>query len=260
MQCIRDICYGSPEQTEQLLDLYLPDSNTFSVLIYFHGGGLEGGDKLEIKDAASYLIERNIAVASINYRCYPFAVYPQFIQDAAAAVSWAYKNIHTYGKCRGFFVGGSSAGAYLSMMLCFDKQYLAPYRITPEMIDGYIHNAGQPTCHFNVLRERGIDSRRVIIDESAPLYHVGTAEVYSPMLFLVSDRDMENRYEQTELIISTLKHFGHTAPKIQLKVLHGAHCEHIQAIDENNESVFGKIIYEFISDFYNKATLLESLE
>ena len=245
MKVFKNINYGELEQ--QRLDLYIPDSENFTVFVFFHGGGLEGGDKSEIEIAVPYLVDRDIAVVSANYRLYPEAKYPEFICDAAAAVAWAMENIHEYGKCDKFIVGGSSAGAYLSMMLCFDKRYLSAHNIDLSKIAGFIHNAGQPTCHFNVLRERGLDTRRVIVDESAPLYHIGVEKCYPPMLFIVSDNDMENRYEQTMLAISTLKHFGADSSKVQLKVMHGGHCEHVFALDDDSESVFGKLIHEFIS-------------
>lgn len=99
------------------------------------------------------------------------------------------------------------------MMLCFDNKYLFPYKIPEDVIKGYIHDTGQPTTHFNVLRERGIDSKRIIIDEAAPLFHIGTATDYPPMLFIFSDNDMPNRYEQTQRILSALKHFDYDEKK-----------------------------------------------
>jgi hypothetical protein len=54
---------------------------------------------------------------------------------------------------------------------------------------------------MNVLRERGIDSHRVIIDDSAPLYHIEPNKNYPPMLITVSDNDIPNRYEQVMLLI-----------------------------------------------------------
>ena len=246
MKLIQDIAYSDIGHPRQKLDLYLPDAKEFSVFIYFHGGGLERGSK-EGQPFIEYLVKRGIAVVSANYRMYPSAVFPDFIRDAAAAVAWTYANIHEYGKCTKFYVGGSSAGGYLSMMLCFNKAYLAPYKIDPAQLAGFIHNAGQPTSHFNVLREKGIDSRRVIVDETAPLYFVGQEPEYAPMLFLVSDDDMENRYEQTMLMLSTLKHFSYDPAKIDCKVLHGKHCQHNKELDEDGDSVFGRIIYEYIS-------------
>ena len=155
------------------------------------------------------------------------------------------KNIGKYGKIKGIYVGGSSAGGYISQMLCFDKTWLSKHEIKPTDIAGFIHDAGQPTCHFNVLHERGLDTRRVIIDESAPLYHVGESEQYPPMLIIVSDNDMQNRYEQTMLLVSTLKHFGH-CENVQLKVMNGKHCGYLRRTDENGDSILGKIVTEFI--------------
>ena len=240
MKFIGDICYGKSEYPEQYLDIYLPDANSFKVFVYIHGGGMIGGDKTNAKIVGEYVANQGIAFVSVNYRLYPKAAYPQFICDSAEAVAWVYKNIGKYGKCEGIYIGGSSAGGYLSMMLCFDDKYLAPYEIPEGIIKGYIHDAGQPTTHFNVLTERGIDSRRIIVDEAAPLFHIGKAESYPPMMFIVSDNDMKNRYEQTQLTISTLKHFEYDESKIYYRLMHGTHC-HYSATEE-----FGKIICEFV--------------
>jgi len=247
MKVFREISYTNSDLNEQKLDIYIPENDTFDVLIYFHGGGLQSGDKSDMEQIVPFFLEKNMAVVSANYRLYPNAKYPEFIYDAAAAVSWTVKNINKYGKCKRIFVCGSSAGAYLSMMLCFDKKYLASYGVDSSAITAYIHNSGQPTCHFNVLKERGIDIRRIIVDEAAPLYHIGNRNDYPYMLFIVSDNDMPNRYEQTLLTVSTLKHFGFEK-KVKLKVMHGKHCQHDFALDENSESIFGKIIFDFVNE------------
>lgn len=244
MKTVLDVCYN--KTTEQYLDIYLPENEEFAVLLYFHGGGIESGDKSDSKIFFNYLVSQGIAVVSANYRMYPNAKYPHFLIDAADATAWVFKNIGNYGKIKGIYVGGSSAGSFISQMLCFDKTWLSKHGIKSTDITGFIHDAGQPTCHFNVLRERGIDTRRVIIDDSAPLYHIGEDKQYPPMLIIVSDNDMQNRYEQTMLLVSTLKHFGH-AEKVQLKVMNGTHCAYVGAADQNGESVFGKIIKEFIA-------------
>lgn len=243
MKTIFDVCYN--EKTKQCLDIYLPKNSKFSVMVYFHGGGLKSGDKHNIKPFCDYLVFHGIAVVSVNYRMYPNAKYPDFLEDSADAVAWVFENIGKYGEIRGIYVGGSSAGGYISQMLCFDKSWLSNRGIRSTNIAGFIHDAGQPTCHFNVLRERGLDTRRVIIDNSAPLYHICEDAQYPPMLIIVSNDDMQNRYEQTILLVSTLKHFGHFK-KVQLKVMNGKHCAYVGATDQNGESIFGKIVKEFI--------------
>ena len=249
MKIIKDIPYVKDAVSDQVLDIYLPDKDEFDVFVYIHGGGIENGDKNDGAKFGEFLADKGTALVSINYRMYPTAAYPDFIKDSAAAVAWTKENMKSYGKVKNFFIGGSSAGGYISMMLCFDKKWLAPHGIAPDSITGYIHDAGQPTAHFNVLREQGIDSRRVIIDDTAPLYYIGTAEKYAPMLFIVSDNDIQNRYEQTKLTISTMKHFGYDLNNVELKEMQGRHCAYVGRIDEDGLPAFGKIAHEYIEKF-----------
>ena len=244
MKSYLDICYGSTN--EQLLDVHLPDCDRFPVFVYFHGGGLENGSKGTPETVMyQYFTQHGLAVVTANYRMYPNAKYPDFVEDAAHVVAWTLEHMGEYGTVTGVYVGGSSAGGYLSQMLCFDESWYAKFGVQPAQISGYIHDAGQPTCHFNVLRERGIDNRRVIIDESAPLYHIAADKVYPPMLVIISDNDIQNRYEQTMLLLSTLKHFGYEG-LAQLQQMHGGHCAYVNAVDENGDSVFGKLICQYI--------------
>lgn len=235
-----DISYGELETHK--LDIWLPNGEEFDVFVFFHGGGLVNGSRKFDEAIPKYFTDRNVAVISVEYRMYPDAKYPEFIEDAAKSVAWVMKNINY----NNIYVGGCSAGGYLSMMLCFDRRYLAKEGIDPLEITAWIHDAGQPTAHFNVLKNSGIDPRRVIVDDTAPMYYVGVEREHSPMLFIVSDNDMKNRYEQTMLMLSTMKHFE-LDKNVKLKVMHGTHCEYVSKIDENGDSVFGKIVCEFIS-------------
>lgn len=235
--------YGN-ESPAQELTLFLPDGEIKSVFVYIHGGGLVDGDKSHADVSAPYLTSRGIALATINYRMYPEAKYPDFIYDSALAVRWVVDNVcKVYGADK-LYVGGSSAGGYISMMLCYDKTYLESVGLDMSAIAGYFHDAGQPTAHFTVLDKRGIDPRRVIVDETSPLYHIGAADKYPRCRFIISDNDMPSRYEQTMLVLSTLKHYGHS--NYDHVVMHGDHCAYVTATDENGDGVLGKMIYDFI--------------
>ena len=229
------------------LDLFLPESEEFDLFVYFHGGGLVNGDRKGKEIFANPLADRNVATASVDYSMYPNAKFPDFIVDCADSIAWLKNNISAYGKCKRIFVGGSSAGGYLSMMLCFDDKYLVNAGLKPSDVDGYIHDAGQPTAHFSVLKEFGFDSKRVVVDQTAPLYYIGLKEEYSPMLFIVSDNDMFARYEQTMLTIKTLEHFGHK-DNVFLEIMHGEHTSYVLKTDEKGESIFCNVVTKFIDN------------
>ena len=243
-----DNIYYTPENSDrQQILLYLPEKDSFPIVVYFHGGGIEAGCRTDVDSYATYLAENGIAVASVEYRMYPYAHYPDFIHDAAAAVACVKKTFSRFGNIENIFVGGTSAGGYLSMMLCFDSRYLAPHGMKPTDIAGYIHNSGQPTTHFNVLRERGMDHRRTVVDEAAPIYHIGEAKEYSPMLFITSyDRDIPARYEQTLLAVATMRYLGYDMSRVYTEYLSGTHCEQDFRRGEDGVVELGKLIEKFV--------------
>ena len=241
---------GEPDRNpERALDMYLPDSEGFDTFVYFHGGGFVTGDKdgLFAEVISRYFTENGIAFVSANYRMYPNASYPDYVKDSALAVSFIKKNIASYGGSGRIFVGGTSAGGYLSQMLCFDRKWLGFYDIEPSDIAGFVHDAGQPTTHFNVLKERGFNPWKVVVDEAAPLYYVGDAKEYPPMYFILADDDMKNRPEQTELMLSTMSHLGYDMSKVKKTVVANAkHSSYCCRVDDDGKSFFAKLIVEFI--------------
>lgn len=251
MKVIEDIYYTHAQSPFQSLDLYLPDAESFPVVIYFHYGGFTGGDKKGYK-FIPYLVEKGVAVISANYRMYPEATFPDFIRDGAMAVAWAKKHMPEYGNITGYFIGGSSAGGYLTMLLCFDQKYLKLHKIDPDEITGYIMDGGQPTTHFNVMVERGFDKRRVVIDEAAPIYHIAEGREYPPMQIIVAENDLRNRNEQNALLVSTLKHFGVADERIDYRIMPGyKHVKYVNDITEDGRSVFADVVFAFVEKYIN---------
>ena len=76
------------------LDLHYPtDKKGFATLIWFHGGGLEAGEKHFPKE----FLEQGYAVIAVNYRLSPRAQNPAYTEDAAEAVAWTFENIEEFG-------------------------------------------------------------------------------------------------------------------------------------------------------------------
>lgn len=241
MQIQKNIIYGKGPEERHVLDVVLPDGDTSALLVYFHGGGLEGGSKEDVNFLYG-LADKGTGLIVPSYRLYPKARYPEFILDAAAAAAWAaeYRDRHYPGKR--LFLAGSSAGAYLAMMLLFDSRYLAAHGLDPDVFSGFIFDAGQPTVHFHVLTEAGFPAQAVLVDERAPMFHVSRERIYPPMLFLCAEKDMPGRYEQTLLMLSVLKNFGH-GEKAAFRYMKGyEHCEY------DDKPIFKELIGTFINE------------
>ncbi len=243
MKTVLNIAYGPLSERDNLLDLYLPDEKKgFKTFLYFHGGGIGNGSKNGKFYDFNKLIEAGYAVAFANYRLYPKAKYPEFLEDTALATAWILEHITEYGGNGDVIVGGSSAGGYLSMMVCFDSRYLTALGHSPKEVAGWVFDAGQPTTHFNVLeKDRGIDHRALIVDEAAPLYYVRQYDGLSPMLIFAAEFDMPCRLEQTHVLLKTLSWFGYPKENITFEYMAGfRHCEY------NSKPCFSEKILAFL--------------
>ncbi|WP_350285798.1 family 16 glycosylhydrolase [uncultured Croceitalea sp.] len=200
-----------------VLDVYYPKhKNDFATIVWFHGGGLEGGNK--------YIPERlknqGIAVVAVNYRLYPNIKNPKHIEDTAAAVAWVFEHIADYGGAPDkIFVSGHSAGGYLASMIGLDRKWLSVHNIDANNLAGIIPLSGHTITHFAIRKEKGISGTQPIIDEFAPLYHI--RKDAPPMLLVTGDRELEllGRYEENAYFMRMMKVVGH--PKIKLLELDG---------------------------------------
>jgi len=185
------------------LDIYFPENQKdFATIIWFHGGGLTKGEK-QIPKA---LMNKGFAVVGVEYRLSPKVSAPSYIEDAAAAVSWVFKNIEKYGGNKKLiFISGHSAGAYLGTIITMDKSYLAKYNIDPMEIAGLISFSGQVITHFTIRKEQGIKSTQPSIDKYAPINFVRADT--PPILLITGDREMEllGRYEENAYFLRMMK-------------------------------------------------------
>jgi len=243
-----DISYGN--LPEQKLDLYYVGENA-PLFIFLHGGGLEAGSKSGGKSKQfTELMNAGISVADANYRMYPKAKFPDYLEDGALCTAWCKQNVkHTET-----YIGGSSAGGYMTQMLAMDPKYLAAHGIDcadKNAIAGYFCDSGQPTVHFNVLRERGEDTRLVRLDEAAPIWHV--KQVQNPeelprVALIVSDNDMYNRLEQNLLLRRTMLHFGWPEKKVTYTLMEGyKHTGYCGVFREDGSSLYAEMIRSFIN-------------
>ena len=208
---VNDISYTQKTDAYSLerlkLDVYHPTGVTdCPVVVWFHGGGLEGGNK----EIPAQLKEKDIVVVGVNYRLLPRVTVTETLDDASEAVAWVFRHIQQYGgDPRKIVVTGHSAGGYLSMMLCLDKKWLAAYAIDADSVMMYVPFSGQAITHYNVRKMQGIPPLQPTIDEFAPLYWVrGDCP---PLVLICGDRELElyGRYDENQYLARMMKLVGH---------------------------------------------------
>ena len=199
------------------LDVYFsPEFKNKPVVVWFHGGGLTGGEKFIPEE----LKNDSIVVVAVNYRLLPKAGIEDVIDDAAAAVAWTFNNIQNYGGSKDkIFLAGHSAGGYLLSMIGLDKKWLQNYGIDANDIAALVPYSGQVLTHYAVRDLNGISPYQPIIDEFAPLSYA--RKDASPYIIISGDRNEElfGRYEENAYMWRLMKMVGH--PNVYIYELDG---------------------------------------
>lgn len=240
MRKIGNVLYS--ERHKEKLDAYLPEKKGFKTVVYFHGGGIEAGDKADpfYVEIAERFAQNGYGFVSVNYRMYPQAKFPDFLEDAAESVAYVKNHAAEWGGNGEIIVSGQSAGAWMSLMLCFDAKYLNSVGIDPLEIKAWLIDSAQTTSHFNVLKyESGENPNLQRINEFAPQYFVRETSKFTKILLIFYENDMPCRYEQNMLFYKSVLAFDKDAD-ISYQVLPGGHCHGSTEKDEDGEYAYVK--------------------
>ena len=210
---VQNVSYTSADEQDDyrkercVLDIYYPETDKgFATLVWFHGGGLEKGNK----NLLDGFRRQGFAVVSVNYRLFPQCKCPDYIEDAAMAVAWTFENIEKYGGNKDqIYVSGHSAGGYLTLMVTLAKEYMEKYGADADNIAKAYPVSGQTVTHYTIRKERGLPDGLPVIDEYAPMSHAGRGG--APLVLISGDRNLEMlaRYEENAHLQALLKNFGH---------------------------------------------------
>jgi acetyl esterase len=107
--------------------LYAPADDASGPLpgfVFFHGGGMVGGS-IETHDrvCAGLAQTTGCRLISVGYRLAPEHKFPAAVEDAIAATEWVFEHAASLGiDAKRIVVGGDSAGATLSAVVCQDAK------------------------------------------------------------------------------------------------------------------------------------------
>jgi acetyl esterase/lipase len=138
----RGLAYGP--LARQRLDLYTPAALApeAPALLFIHGGAWTSGSRAEYGFVALPLAQSGALVAVADYRLWPEAAYPAFVEDTALATRW----LAAREPRRRLVLMGHSAGAFNAAAAALDPRWGArphvhgfigiagPYDFTPEEV------------------------------------------------------------------------------------------------------------------------------
>lgn len=122
----KNIAYGADKR--QQLDIYTPTAQPrkSAVVVFVHGGSWGDGDKKRYLFVGQAFAEMGYVTVTPNYRLYPQAQFPDFVDDIALAVT-SLKDVLPQQNCVNnskIILVGHSAGAHSVAMLATDPNYL----------------------------------------------------------------------------------------------------------------------------------------
>jgi acetyl esterase/lipase len=132
---VTGLAYGPAPR--QKLDVYLPPGapKGAPVAVFFYGGAWDSGRRQDYSWVGRALAARGFVTLVADYRLYPQARFPVFLEDGAKALRWARDHAADYGGDPARLVMvGHSAGAYNAVMLALDSRYVRAEGLEPRSI------------------------------------------------------------------------------------------------------------------------------
>jgi acetyl esterase/lipase len=123
-----EIAYGPLDR--QKLDIYTPaDGKPKATVVFFYGGSWTSGTRSLYRFLGEALTGRGYQLVVPDYRLWPEAGYPAFLEDSAKAVAWVKANIAARGGSPDrVFLMGHSAGGYNAAMLALAPELMKAER------------------------------------------------------------------------------------------------------------------------------------
>lgn len=194
LKIAHDVKYGG--DARQGMDVYtLRDAERHAgkgrpVVVFLYGGSWQEGNKEDYAFVAAALTRHGYVTFVPDYRVYPQAQYPDFLEDAAHAVAYARAHAAQYGGDPSrLFLIGHSAGSYIVAMLALDSRWLDAVGLEPARdIRGAVGLAGP--YDFLPLKDPVLEKifeNPGGLPDTQPINHV--SGIAPPMLLIAGRND-----------------------------------------------------------------------
>lgn len=242
------------DPVKHTLDIFRPEGQDgLPVLLFFHGGVWQRGDKSNYSNVGEALARRGILTLVVNYRLTPTVRHPEHMRDAARAVAWALENVERFGGRKDrVFISGHSAGGHLVTLLLFEPSYLKAVGHAPEELAGVIALSGvfdltrpiddTPEGGFEDFIYPPFGQEKKVRVAASPITHLRA--VRPPLLVLLAGEDYQDMRKQSRDFVAAMK--ARKLPVTFLTVPGLGHFQLIQQIGREKDPTTEHLV-RFIS-------------
>jgi acetyl esterase/lipase len=188
------------------LDVYQPKTagTARPVVVFFYGGSWLRGERSQYRFVGAALAERGFVTVLPDYRLYPKARFPAFLDDGAQAVAWVQQHAREFGgDPQRIVLMGHSAGAHMAAYLAFNHEYLQRAGGKPEGIAGLVGLSGPYVLRPNSRVLHRIFGKPYTTKDWQPVHFVDATS--PPALLVHGEDDGVVSVEQTRELSAALK-------------------------------------------------------
>jgi acetyl esterase/lipase len=217
LKVTRDVAYAPGDRHR--LDIYARPApgGPRPVIVFFYGGGWTSGAKADYAWIGAALARHGYVAVVPDYRLYPQAHWPQFLEDGAASVRWARDHVASYGgDPLAIVLMGHSAGAYNAFALAVDRRWLAQVGMDPRSdLKAMVGLSGPYTMEPNGSLENAIFDVKNGYTEP-----IDRADGKSPpLLLMIGDKDRAAEPANSDQVAARLRELGGVAKVIHYPLL-----------------------------------------
>jgi acetyl esterase/lipase len=211
------LAYGTG--AAQHFDLYVPLSpHPAPVLVFAHGGNLDGGSRGDAAAFAAALAAEGVAVAAIDYTLLPQRVHPGAFADLAAAFAHLRTHAADLGIDRqAMWLGGLQGGALLAIAVAQAPHWLADAGVPAAAVRGTV--ALSPPCDLGPAAFRAAFGDDEAVRNGLSPVTLASRDA-PPLLLLFGDKDAN--VEAAQLLQFRLLQAGQTHDTMAMTGVGGA--------------------------------------
>ena len=233
------IRYAQVDGHDLLLDLYMPKGVTNPPLIvWVHGGAWRAGSRASMP--LTRLVEDGYAIASVDYRLSPVAMFPAQVHDCKAAIRFLRANQSKFGfNAERIGIAGLSAGGHLVALIGVTNDhkelegdvgehadqsssvqaivdYYGPTNFMTILKQSTPHGLGVRVPALKLLIGGRPEDHEVIAKLASPVFHVDRHD--PPLMMLHGDQDPQVPINQSHELHAMYKQAG---VEVHFEVVHG---------------------------------------